>query len=132
MIHAIRCDRPSFKNVAFKPGFNVVLATRTKEASDKDSRNGAGKTTLVEIVHFCLGSSADKKNRLMAPPLHGWTFEIELDLKGSRYLVRRNTANPRKVMLEGDFEVGQLGRRKTTMLTASSYRPSSGLMFLDG
>ena len=103
MIHAIRCDRPSFKNVAFKPGFNVVLATRTKEATDKDSRNGAGKTTLVEIVHFCLGSSADKKNRLMAPPLHGWTFEIDLDLKGSRYLVRRNTANPRKIMLEGDF-----------------------------
>jgi uncharacterized protein YydD (DUF2326 family) len=103
MIHTIRCDQPNFKNIDFKPGFNVVLATRTMAATDKDSRNGAGKTTLVEIVHFCLGSSADKKNRLMAPPLRGWTFAVELDLRGNRYLVGRNTANPRKVMLEGDF-----------------------------
>ena len=103
MIHTIRCDQASFKNIDFKRGFNVVLATRTMAATDKDSRNGAGKTTLVEIVHFCLGSSADKKNRLMAPPLRGWTFSVDLDLRGNRYLVARNTANPRKVMLEGDF-----------------------------
>ncbi|HUZ47226.1 MAG TPA: DUF2326 domain-containing protein [Terriglobia bacterium] len=103
MIHAILCDQPSFNSIEFKPGFNVVLATRTKAATDKDSRNGAGKTTLVEIVHFCLGSKADKKNRLMAPPLHGWTFAVDLDLRGRRYLVARNTANPRKVILGGDF-----------------------------
>lgn len=103
MIHTIRCDQPSFKTVEFKPGFNVVLATRTLAATDKDSRNGAGKTTLVEIVHFCLGSSADKKNRLMAKQLHGWTFTVELDLRGKTYRVSRNTATPRKVILEGDF-----------------------------
>jgi len=103
MIRTIRCDQPSFKNIDFKPGFNVVLATRTMAATDKDSRNGAGKTTLVEIVHFCLGSSADKKNRLMTPQLRGWTFTVELDLRGKRYLVGRNTANPRRVILEGDF-----------------------------
>jgi uncharacterized protein YydD (DUF2326 family) len=103
MIHTIRCDQPSFKNIDFKPGFNVVLATRTKAATDKDSRNGAGKTTLVEIVHFCLGSSADRKNRLMATQLRGWTFTVDLDLRGKRYRVSRNTANPRRVILEGDF-----------------------------
>jgi uncharacterized protein YydD (DUF2326 family) len=84
MIYAIRCDSPTFRSVEFKPGFNVVLATRTKAATDKDSRNGAGKTTFVEIVHFCLGSSANKKNRLMAPQLRGWTFTIELDLRAVR------------------------------------------------
>ncbi len=103
MIHTIRCDQPSFKNIDFKPGFNVVLATRTLAATDKDSRNGAGKTTLVEIVHFCLGGSADRKNRLMVTQLHGWTFTIELDLRGKPYRVSRNTANPRRVILEGDF-----------------------------
>jgi uncharacterized protein YydD (DUF2326 family) len=72
-------------------------------ASDKDSRNGAGKTTLVEIIHFCLGSSADRKSRLMAPQLRGWTFTIELDMRGKTYSVSRNTANPRKVVVEGDF-----------------------------
>jgi uncharacterized protein YydD (DUF2326 family) len=103
MIHAIRCDQPTFREIEFQPGFNVVLATRTLAATDKDSRNGAGKTTLVEIVHYCLGSSGDKKNRLMAPQLRGWTFTVELDLRGNRYRVSRDTANPRRVILEGDF-----------------------------
>lgn len=104
MIRAIRCDQPDFRSIEFKPGFNVVLATRTQGATDKDSRNGAGKTTFVEIVHFCLGSSANKKNRLMAPKLRGWTFTIELDLREKPYRVSRNTANPRKVIIEGDFK----------------------------
>ncbi|HUY14051.1 MAG TPA: DUF2326 domain-containing protein [Terriglobia bacterium] len=103
MIHTIRCDQPSFKSVDFKPGFNVVLATRTKAATDKDSRNGAGKTTLVEIVHYCLGSKADRINRLMAPLLRGWTFTVELDLRGKPYRVSRNTADAKRVILEGDF-----------------------------
>ena len=103
MIRAIRCDQPSFRDVEFEPGFNVVLATRTLSATDKDSRNGAGKTTLIEIVHFCLGSSADTKNRLMARQLKGWTFTLELDLRGKPYTVSRNTGEPKWVIVEGDF-----------------------------
>lgn len=103
MIHAIHCDQPSFRGVEFKPGFNVILATRTLSATNKDSRNGAGKSTLIEIVHFCLGSSADQKNRLMAEPLRGWVFTLEIDLKGKPYRVSRGTANPKRVTIEGDF-----------------------------
>lgn len=103
MIRAIRCDQPSFRDVEFDPGFNVVLATRTLSSTDKDSRNGAGKTTLIEIVHFCLGSSADKKNRLMAEQLKGWTFRLELHLRGKLYTVSRSTGEPKKVIVEGDF-----------------------------
>jgi uncharacterized protein YydD (DUF2326 family) len=114
MIHAIHCDQPSFHNIEFKNGFNVVLATRTHAATDKDSRNGAGKTTLVEIVHFCLGSSADRKNRLMAPQLRGWTFTIELDLRGKPYRVSRNTANARRIILEGDFKEWPIKPKKDT------------------
>jgi uncharacterized protein YydD (DUF2326 family) len=112
MIHAVRCDQPSFREVEFKPGLNVVLATRTLGATDKDSRNGAGKTTLVEVVHFCLGSSADKNHRLMAPHLRGWTFTVELDLRGKLYRISRNTGNPRRVILEGDFRDWPIKPRK--------------------
>jgi len=104
MIRAIRCDQPNFRGVEFEPGFNVVLATRTLSATSKDSRNGAGKSTLIEIVHFCLGSSADKKNRLMAQQLKGWTFTLELDLKGKPYTVSRNTGEPKRVIVEGDID----------------------------
>jgi len=114
MIHAILCDRPEFHQIKFGPGFNVVLATRTQGATDKDSRNGAGKTTFVEIVHFCLGSKANKKNRLMVPQLRGWTFTIEVDLRGKLYRVSRNTANPRRVILEGDFKNWPIKPKKDT------------------
>lgn len=121
MIHAIRCDQPSFHNIEFNSGFNVVLATRTLAATDKDSRNGAGKTTFVEIVHFCLGSSANKKNRLMVPQLRGWTFTIELDLRGNPYRVSRNTANPRKVILEGNFSDWPIKPKKETQTGAFTF-----------
>ena len=104
MIRAILCDQPSFRDVKFTAGFNVILATRTVAASDRDSRNGAGKTTLLEIIHYCLGSSANKKNRLMVSQLRGWTFTLELDLRGKTYKISRNTAKPQKVTLEGNFE----------------------------
>lgn len=103
MIRAIQCDQPSFRGVKFKPGFNVILATRTLVATSKDSRNGAGKSTLIEIVHFCLGSSADRKNRLMVEQLRGWTFTLEIDLRGEPYRVSRDTANPKRIAIEGDF-----------------------------
>ncbi|MCZ2154870.1 MAG: hypothetical protein LC114_13390 [Bryobacterales bacterium] len=112
MIRAIRCDQPSFRDVEFEPGFNVVLATRTLSATEKDSRNGAGKTTLIEIVHFCLGSSADKKNRLMAEQLRGWTFTLEIHLRGKPYKVSRSTGEPRKVIVEGDFDDWPVKPRK--------------------
>jgi uncharacterized protein YydD (DUF2326 family) len=103
MIYAIRCDQPQFKNVEFQPGFNVVLAERSEQATAKDSRNGLGKTTLIDIIHFCLGGKADKNNRVTAEPLKGWTFFLELYLRGKRYTVSRNTGDPRRVTLDGDF-----------------------------
>jgi uncharacterized protein YydD (DUF2326 family) len=30
MIHAVRCNQASFKEVEFRPGFNVILADRTE------------------------------------------------------------------------------------------------------
>jgi uncharacterized protein YydD (DUF2326 family) len=103
MIYAIRCDQAQFKEVEFLQGFNVVLAERSEQASAKDSRNGLGKTTLIDIIHFCLGGKADKNNRVMAEPLKNWTFFLELDLRGKRYTVSRNTGEPKRVTLDGDF-----------------------------
>jgi len=100
MIHSIRCDRPSFKSIIFKPGFNIILAERTKEATKKDSRNGLGKSTLIEIIHFCLGGK--KGETLNKPQLNGWAFTLDLDLRGKRYSVTRNTKDMNKIVIEGD------------------------------
>ena len=100
MIHSIDCNKPSFKKIILREGFNVILAERTKEATEKDSRNGLGKSTLIEIIHFCLG--ADKGETLSNSQLDGWTFKLEIDLCGKKYSVSRNTSDPNKIIIEGD------------------------------
>ncbi len=100
MIHSVKCDKPSFKTIEFKPGFNVILAERTKESTKRDSRNGLGKSTLIEIIHFCLGSN--KGETLKKPNLDDWTFTLELDLGNKRYSISRNTLHTNKILIEGD------------------------------
>lgn len=101
MLHSLRSNKGSFKPINFKSGFNVVLAERTKEATKKDSRNGLGKSTLIEIIHFCLG--ADKGDTLKKKQMDDWTFSLDLDLAGARYLVTRTTSDDKKVLIDGDF-----------------------------
>jgi len=102
MIKALRCDKSSFREIRFKPGFNVILAERVGEATDKDSRNGLGKSTLIEIIHFCLGASTKKDEGLRVKELENWTFILDVTLKGKDYSVYRNTLDFSKVKIEGD------------------------------
>jgi uncharacterized protein YydD (DUF2326 family) len=108
MIKAVRCDRESFREVRFKPGFNVVLAERVKEATDRDSRNGVGKTTLIEIIHFCLGASTRKNKGLRVKELENWTFILDLDIKGKGYSIYRNTLDFSRIKIEGDVSAWPL------------------------
>jgi uncharacterized protein YydD (DUF2326 family) len=103
MIKAVRCDQESFKKVTFEKGFNVVLAQRTKESTEKDSRNGTGKTSLIEIIHFCLGSRIEQKDTLRAKELEDWTFILDLTLRGKEYTIYRNTSNRSNIRIKGDF-----------------------------
>lgn len=103
MIVAIRCNMPTFREVKFGPGFNVVLADRTKESASTDSRNGLGKTTLIEIIHFCLGSQARRDHPLKVKHLQGWSFTLELKLNDRELIATRSTDNPNRVYLDGDI-----------------------------
>lgn len=103
MIFSVRCDKPSFKTVEFKPGFNVVLAERTKESKDKDSRNALGKSLLIEIIHFCFGADLEQGKGLAVPNLKDWTFTLDLSLHGKKYSISRNTLDYGRIILNGDF-----------------------------
>ncbi|OGV49204.1 MAG: hypothetical protein A2017_05955 [Lentisphaerae bacterium GWF2_44_16] len=104
MIYAISADKPHFKTITFNPGFNVVLAERTKEATTKDSRNGLGKSTMIEIIHFCLGGNTGET--LSKPEMNDWTFTLEIEILGKRIKISRNTSKSlqSKIMLDGPFE----------------------------
>ncbi len=100
MIESVRCDKPSFRPVMLRDGFNVVLADRTDSSTDRDTRNGSGKSTLIEIIHFCLGASL-AGSPLKAQPLAGWTFAVDLKLNGKSFTASRNTSKPNTIMIEG-------------------------------
>ena len=100
MIYSIKSNQPSFKKIEFKPGFNVILAERTKESTKKDSRNGLGKSTLIEVIHFCLGAS--KGETLSKKEMEGWSFTVDLDLAGKKYSVTRRISEQNKIVIEGD------------------------------
>ena len=105
MIHSVSADQASFRTVHLKPGFNVIMADRTRSSSQRDTRNGLGKSTLLEIIHFCLGSSPRKGESIIVPELEGWTFTVQIDLLGSRFDVSRSISDPKRVYVEGHFEI---------------------------
>lgn len=101
MIHKIWANDKRFKTVEFSAGLNVILAERTLESGQKDTRNGAGKTTLLNIVHFCLGADL---HRLSLPKdeLQDWEFYICLDLCGTTLTAKRSVSNAKIIEIIGD------------------------------
>ena len=103
MIKKISANKASFKTVEFHTGFNVILADRVDNSTDKDSRNGVGKSSLIDVIHFCLGSSPGPNKGLRIEELFDWTFQMDITLKGKEFHIERNTKNWQIVIVEGDF-----------------------------
>ena len=101
MIHRVSANHPSFHDVTFTPGLNVVLADRSSASSERDTRNGVGKSMLIEIIDFCLGSRADPRKGLRIPPLAKWAFTLDLTIGDSRVNVTRHVDDPGRVYVEG-------------------------------
>ncbi|WOV93628.1 MAG: AAA family ATPase [Candidatus Nitrosoabyssus spongiisocia] len=118
MIHSIDSDHKKFKKINFSKGFNVVLAERTRESSQKDSRNGLGKSTMINIIHFCLGG--DPKDALNDSKLEDSTFTIELDLDEKRYKVSRSPGNKGQIFIDGDYSSWSI-KPKTDTETGKKY-----------
>lgn len=94
MIHTLAATDKRFKNLSFRPGFNIVLADTTEESSDKDSRNGSGKSSFIRLLHFLLGGNAPSKRGsfVLDPALVATTFVLQVDLAGDRVTVARSGA----------------------------------------
>ena len=88
IIRRVYANSNSIKVTEFEPGFNVVLAVRTKESTKTDTRNGLGKTTLIAIINFCLGGNLDKKLSAVFKELK-WEFFCDLTLNGQDITVLR-------------------------------------------
>lgn len=119
MIRRIYSSLPTFKSLRLKPGLNVLLATKTDNSTDKQTRNRAGKTSLIELIHFLFGASLDDGSIFRAPETIQHEFGMEVDLAGSLIDVRRSGGQPGKVrltVLNGElaFRRGEVWRAGTT------------------
>ena len=101
MIHKIWANDKRFKPVEFTAGLNVILAERTLESGQKDTRNGAGKTTLLNVVHFCLGADLHRIS-LPKDELQDWEFYISLNLCGTIITSKRSISKAKIVEITGD------------------------------
>lgn len=91
MIIRLSSDIPTFREVTFKAGFNVVLADKTESSTDKDTTNGAGKSLLLDLIDFCLGATYRDTRRFARPELAGFTFSLDLLLGGAKVTASRKT-----------------------------------------
>lgn len=89
MIHRIFSSLPTFKNLEFKTGLNVLLAEKSKGASDRQTRNRAGKSSMIEIVHFLTGAKIDDKSPFRAKELQNISFGMQFDLAGKAATIER-------------------------------------------
>lgn len=102
MIHGITSDLASFKKLKLRPGLNILLADKSVGATDRQTRNGAGKTSLVELIHFVLGAKADKRSIFRSPKLEEWSFDLDLDVSGTRLTAGRRGKKSSLIHIDGD------------------------------
>lgn len=105
MIKKVTANHESFRTVEFSPAFNLVLAERTAQATDRDSRNGLGKSLLLEILHFCLGARGSNGHGVMVDSLNDWAFRVDLEEGGERFAFTRHVADPRWVDIDTQAEL---------------------------
>jgi uncharacterized protein YydD (DUF2326 family) len=101
MIHRIFSSLPSFKELEFKPGLNVLIAQKEAGASDKQTRNRAGKTSLVEIIHFLAGSEAGKESLFRSPALAAEIFGMEFDVGREKTVAERSGKEKSRIHVAG-------------------------------
>lgn len=104
MIHRVYASDKRFKPVSFEKGLNIVIADRQNDSDKKDSRNGIGKTTLINILHFCLGADL-KRDLLPVDEIANWTFFLEIDLCGDKFIISRSISQSEIVNIEGNVFV---------------------------
>ncbi|SEL57684.1 ABC-three component system protein [Nonomuraea pusilla] len=111
MLRRLSADDSRFKTVTFQAGLNLLVARSTHHSSSTDSRNGAGKSSLIELLHFMLGSRADRNHLTARRELRDITFILALDWPGE--------TDP--------ISVSRKGKTATTVALEPCLVPSTGL-----
>ena len=102
MIYRVFSSLPSFKELEFHSGLNILIAKKEAGATNKQTRNGAGKSSLIEIIDFLSGADAEKESLFRSEALVNETFGITFDLCGEKITTERSGKEKSKLHLEGN------------------------------
>lgn len=103
MIHQIESSLPSFKTLTLKMGLNVIVAQKTEDATDKQTRNSSGKTSIVWIIHHLLGATCGKKAIFKTDSLIDHFFKMSFNLDHQKVNVWRTGNTAAKIFTDSDF-----------------------------
>jgi uncharacterized protein YydD (DUF2326 family) len=129
LLKKLASNREEFVPIDFKPGFNVVLAEKHKDATDKDSRNARGKSTLIAILKFMFGSDLHSD---LKPLVHeGWTFTLTLTVQGHDLTVSRSLDAPTNLSVSFPPHMAPIfeGRTKEGRIAAQDWTAVLGLLY---
>ena len=104
MIRTLRSDLPSFKEVTFRAGLNLIVVESEPDSTLGHTRNSAGKSSIVELIHFLLGADARTGTLCRHEALQQVMFGLSLDVCGQTVTVERSGANASKVFLAAGSE----------------------------
>lgn len=99
MIYKIFSTLPSFKEITFRDGLNILFAEKSEQATAKQTRNGAGKSSLLEIIHFICASECPDDSIFRLPELKDHRFGMQFDLGGSVVTAQRSGGNPAEILI---------------------------------
>jgi uncharacterized protein YydD (DUF2326 family) len=120
----LSANKPTFKQVAFRDGFNFIVAEKSDTSGDKDSTNGLGKSLLLEIVDFCLGSNPSvtiKKEEMTS-----WVFSLDVEIDGSKLTFSRSVENPNYVRIQGARDVIGIANESDDEITLDVFKAHLG------
>jgi uncharacterized protein YydD (DUF2326 family) len=87
-LHRVFSTDTRFREIAFRDGMNILVADKTIESEQGDSRNGTGKTSLVRIIRFVTGGKPYELD-CKALAEHRFCLEIEDDLRNEHLIISR-------------------------------------------
>lgn len=97
MIRSVSSSDARFKRLRFGSGLNVILADRTQEATEHQTRNGSGKSSLIRLLHFLFGGNVPNTSVFRREPLRTSVFTVEVDVSEECLLVSRGGEVPNKL-----------------------------------
>ena len=104
MIRRIYSSIPTFKTLEFHDGLNIVLAQKTQESTERDTRNRAGKSSITEIIHFLMAGNVEKDSIFQEEFFQDHHFGISFDLGGHPITVQRKPSNRTTVqVVDGEY-----------------------------